>query len=113
MEFLPRAPEIAVVGLVNGVAGYALAIVVAGIFAVGASEWHLAAIMFVFFVWFAWALVGTTRAGIAAIKDPAASRALRFSALSIRPSGARALRFRNRLRHHLALAARAERLISG
>src|SRR5262245_4666046 len=70
--------------LVNGVAGYALA--VAGdvaLFGLGASQWHIAAFMLIFFAWFAWALVGTTRAGIAAIKDPAASRALRFSALVV------------------------------
>jgi len=46
-------------------------------------QWHIAAFALVFFAWFAWALVGTTRAGIAAIKDPAASRALRFSALVV------------------------------
>jgi hypothetical protein len=70
--------------LVNGVAGYALAIFAAvTLFNVGAAQWHLAAFMLVFFVWFAWALVGTTRAGILTIKDPATSRALKLSALVV------------------------------
>ena len=69
--------------LINGVAGYALAVAGAvALFGLGASQWHIAAFTLIFFAWFAWAL-GTTRAGIVAIKNPAASRALRFSALVV------------------------------
>ena len=34
-------------------------------------------------MWFAWALVGTTRAGIATLRDAMASRTLKLSALVV------------------------------
>ena len=44
----------------------------------------LAAFMLVFLTWFAWALVGTTRAGIITLRDrSAASWALKLSALAV------------------------------
>ena len=71
--------------LVNTVAGYAI-ISVASLFfaaAVGASGWHLVARLLVFFAWFAWVVVGTARAGIVTLRDPAASWALKLIALVV------------------------------
>jgi len=74
---------------VNGLTFY-LVIVVAvvaagaalGTFA-GRPQWPLALLVPLFFVWFAWALVGTARAGIATIRDATASGTLKLSALVV------------------------------
>ena len=72
--------------LVNGVAVYA-AIIAAALglgAAVGHSgQWPIAVVILAVFAWFAWALVGTTRAGIATLRNPASSWAHRLGALVV------------------------------
>jgi hypothetical protein len=75
--------------LVNGVTMYlvivgaALAAGVAlGTFA-GGPQWHIPLLMPLFFAWFAWSLVGTTRAGIATLCDQTAHWALKLATLLV------------------------------
>jgi len=74
---------------VNGLTLY-LVIVVA-VVATGASlgtyaggpQWPLALLVPLYFVWLAWALVGTTRAGLATLRDHTAHWALKVSTLFV------------------------------
>ena len=74
---------------VNGLTFY-LVIVVAvvaagaalGTFA-GGPQWPLALLLPLFFVWFARALVGTARAGVATLRDATASGTQKLSALVV------------------------------
>jgi len=74
---------------VNGLTLYLVIVVavvaagaVLGTFA-GGPQWPLALLVPLYFVWFVWALVGTTRAGIATLTDATASGALKLSALVV------------------------------
>lgn len=74
---------------VNGVTLYLVIVAAAiatgaalGIFA-GGPEWPLALLVPLFFLWLAWALVGTTRAGVAILRDHTAHWALKLSTLFV------------------------------
>ena len=49
----------------------------------GGPQWPLALLAPLYFGWFAWAVVGTARAGIAALRDPTAGGTLKLSALAV------------------------------
>ena len=49
----------------------------------GGPEWPLALLVPPYFVWLAWALVGTTRAGLATLRDHTAHWALKLSTLVV------------------------------
>ena len=74
---------------VNGLTLY-LVIVVAVVAAgaalgtyAGDPQWPLALLVPLYFVWLAWALVGTTRAGLATLRDHTAHWALKVSTLFV------------------------------
>ena len=49
----------------------------------GGPQWPLALLVPPYFVWLAWALVGTTRAGLATLRDHTAHWALKVSTLFV------------------------------
>jgi len=74
---------------VNGLTLYlviVVAVVAAGAFLgtyAGGPQWPLALLVPLYFVWLAWALVGTTRAGLATLRDHTAHWAFRVSTLFV------------------------------